>query len=584
VWATDGNLYGVTYEGGANNKGSIYRVTPAGEQTTLHSFDGTDGWHPVCTLIQASDGNLYGTTANGTTHFGGTIYRMSLSGSFQLIHGFDDLAGGNLAFGSLLQTPNGMLYGTTRAGGDNFAGTVFKLKMDGSGFTRIHSFSGGQQDGNSPSGDLSRAADGSLYGTTFYGGPANYGAIFKIDPNDNVTTIHTCTTATGASPYGPPIQARDGNLYGTMSFGGGGAGRGAVYRITPDGTYSILHTFAGSEGMKPYSGLVQGEDGDLYGSTTEQNLNQTGTVYKITTGGDVTTLHTFSAMSNNTNLDGALPSGALVVGGDGNLYGSTQLGGTGGNGTVYRLVTPKRRMLLQNQTDRRIAIMTVTGTNITLSRPTFPTLPAGWRVAAYADIDRDGQYDIVVQNTVTRAISILFMNGGAVRASKSLSPLLPVNWEVVASGDFNGDGRPDLVAQNVSTQQVSVLTTDGVRITGSLPLDQKLPPGWRVVGAGLFSADNYTDLVMQNNTIHELAVVTLQGTKVTGTVPLGPTLAANLTVGGVWDYDGDGKPDLALQDNTTGQLGFATVVNMGISSVNGVTPTPLAGWKLVGPR
>lgn len=575
IQATDGNFYGTTYRGGAFNWGTIFRMTPSGAVTTLHVFGGVDGASPTSRLIQGPDGALYGTTTL-------TVFRMTLAGDFLKLHDLEAAGLGAAPSLPLVLAPNGMPYGTTYNGGAHIAGSVYKIRTDGTGYTIVYSFGANYNDGYSPSSGLLRASNGSLYGTTSAGGANSFGTIFRIDSNDLFSVVHTFDGDNGAGPEAGLMQARDGNLYGTA---GGGTGTGGViYRLTLSGAYTVIHNVNDPEGSMSYCDLVQAEDGDLYGTATRQNGDMTGTVYKVSLTGAVTTLHTFSQISiYGANGDGAVPYG-LASGLDGNLYGVTNIGGPSAAGTIFQIVTPKRRLLFQNQADRRIAMMTLYGTSVGISRSITPTLPEGWRVAAYADFDFDGQNDIVVQNTTTRVMAVLFLNGYGIKMSRSITNVLAEGWEVVASGDFNADGRQDLVVQNTITQQISVLLMNGLKITGSLPLDKRLLPGWRVMGVGDFDGDGFLDFVAQETATRRISVVTEQGMKVKGSVPIYPTLSEGWSVGAVSDYNGDGKPDLVVQNSSTGQISILTIANFKITGSLPVKPAPLSVWKLVGPR
>jgi uncharacterized repeat protein (TIGR03803 family) len=188
----------------------------------------------------------------------------------------------------------------------------------------------------SPRGNLIMATDGNFYFTSTAGGTDNIGAVGRMTPGGLVTTLHSFvrTNTMGNTPFAGVIQASDGNLYGTTYFGTDGGG--SVFRLTLAGVFTTLKSFGTNKEDEffPYTGLVQGPDGHLYGTTLRGGLNDKGTIYRITLdGGTFTRLHDFNGD------DGENPEGALVVGPDGNLYGTTLQGGSGSRGTVYRLTT-----------------------------------------------------------------------------------------------------------------------------------------------------------------------------------------------------------------------------------------------------
>jgi uncharacterized repeat protein (TIGR03803 family) len=180
IQGTDGYLYGTTYAGGANNNGTIFKINTSGSAfTMLHDFAGSDGSASSAGLIQATDGNLYGTTVSGGANNGGTIFRISTSGSaFATVHSLGGSGEGYGPFAGVVQATDGKLYGTTFDGGANSSGTIFKVDTTGSTFTTLHSFSG--SGGTFPSADLIQATDGNIYGTTPHGGANDYGVVFGL--------------------------------------------------------------------------------------------------------------------------------------------------------------------------------------------------------------------------------------------------------------------------------------------------------------------------------------------------------------------------------------------------------------------
>jgi uncharacterized repeat protein (TIGR03803 family) len=301
---------------------------PAQTFTTLYNFDGADGQYPYAPLVQGIDGNLYGATASGGPSEDGEIFKMTPSGALTTIY----YGGGTDA--ALVLVTDGDFYGTTvnggssRACGSNGCGTVFKITPSGT-FATLYGFD--LTDGYAPNG-LVQGADGDFYGTTFIGGAHHAGTVFKITPGGTLTTLHTFDVTDGGFPEGALVQATDGNFYGTTYYGGSNSeclskyGCGTVFKITPSGTLTTLHSFDETDGDGPGAGLVQASDGDLYGTTGGGGAYYDGTVFKITLGGSFTMLHTFDG------TDGADPDAALIQATDGNLYGVTYSGGTNTGG------------------------------------------------------------------------------------------------------------------------------------------------------------------------------------------------------------------------------------------------------------
>lgn len=376
VQAPDGNYYGTTSKGGTFDRGTVYKVTPAGVVTTVHSFrwgQATDGAIPAAPLVVGPDGHLYGTSRGGGAGCGGgidcgTLYRITASGIVTVLHRFDQVTGARPS-AALTLGSDANFYGVAPSGGAFDDGTAFRLTPGGT-FTLLHSFS--STIGRFPQG-LVRAADGNFYGAVSIGPNSNLnGAIFRMTPAGVVTTLHVfggnaagqsavtllagqdghlygttvrggtsglgtffrvtlagvhtvlhSFTSTAYEALGTPLHANDGNLYGTTYF----PGAGSVYRITPQGTFAVVHSFPGvSPG--PWGGLIQGSDGALRG-TTLGTPTSAGAVFAVSTSGAVTSIPLPSS-------GGTTPIGALTVRADGQLSGTTEFGGATAQGTIFR--------------------------------------------------------------------------------------------------------------------------------------------------------------------------------------------------------------------------------------------------------
>jgi uncharacterized repeat protein (TIGR03803 family) len=252
--------------------------------TTLHSFNGGDGRWPEAALIQASDGNFYGTTALGGEHHEGTVFKVDPAGNLTTLHSFNGFpSDGAGAIAGLVQGTDGNFYGTTASGGTFFQGTVFRMTPSGV-LTVLHSFSSFLYEGAVPVAGLAQGSDGNFYGATALGGEHFQGTVFKIDSTGGFTTLHSFSgsPSEGAVPIGGLIEGSDGNFYGTTAYGGEHF-QGTVFRITPTGALTVLHSFSGSpsEGAVPIGGLVQGSDGNFYGTTALGGTHGEGTVFKL---------------------------------------------------------------------------------------------------------------------------------------------------------------------------------------------------------------------------------------------------------------------------------------------------------------
>jgi uncharacterized repeat protein (TIGR03803 family) len=328
---TDGNLYGTTSAGGMHGKGTVFRITPSGTLTTLYSFcaksNCADGSTPYGGLVLGTDGNFYGTTFSGGTKGVGTIYKITPGGKLTTLHIFNFSDGFN-PYDGVIQGTDGNFYGTTINGGAHLLGNVFKMTPQGV-VSNLHSFD--SSDGSEPEAGVIQGTDGNFYGTTYNGGgPGGYGTIFKITSAGVFTTLHFFDDATdGRQIVSGLVEGTDGNFYGT-SGGGGAFGDGTFYSITPAGALTVLHDFNGTDGIS-CNLLLLGSDGNFYGTTFSGGANGDGTVFEATTQGTVTTLHNFS------ETDGVLSFAGPAQGTDGSLYGLTQFGGSKNNGTAFRL-------------------------------------------------------------------------------------------------------------------------------------------------------------------------------------------------------------------------------------------------------
>ncbi|HEV2379931.1 MAG TPA: choice-of-anchor tandem repeat GloVer-containing protein [Terriglobia bacterium] len=328
---TDGNLYGTTSARGSHGKGTVFKITPSGTLTTLYSFCAkskcTDGSVPYGGLVLGTDGNFYGTTFSGGTLGVGTVYKITPAGKLTTLHSFNFSDGYN-PYDALIQATDGNFYGTTQFGGAHLLGNVFKMTPQGV-VTNLHSFN--SSDGSEPEAGVIQGSDGNFYGTTYNGGSSgSYGTVFKMTPEGVLTTLHFFSDETdGRAIVSGLVEASDGNFYGTASLGGP-LGYGTIYTITPAGALTVLHNFDTTDGSSPNL-LLLGTDGNFYGTTISSGANGDGTVFEITPQGALTTLHNFD------KTDGDLPFAGPAQGTNGNLYGVTQFGGSKSDGTVFQL-------------------------------------------------------------------------------------------------------------------------------------------------------------------------------------------------------------------------------------------------------
>ena len=331
----DGYFYGTSQEGGANDLGTIFKVSTTGQLTVLHSFAGgtTDGSYPVSGVIIDAAGNLFGTTSYGGTFSGGLVYKLAPNGTETVLHSFGGTGDGQYPALELTADPNGNLYGVTIAGGASGDGTIFQLTSSGVE-TLLHSFD--LTDGQSPAGQLFRDTDGKLYGTTEAGGKYKGGTVFSCDVNGNFTDLHDFGSMPndGHFPKSGVVPGAGGYLYGTTFYGGAHKEAGTVYRIKRDGSgEALVHSFYGPDGNLANS-LTVDAHGTLYGTTEKGGTQGLGVLFKMTPAGKETVLHSFAKPI------GFYLSGAPAFDAAGNLYGTTD-GGQGRSiryaGTIFKI-------------------------------------------------------------------------------------------------------------------------------------------------------------------------------------------------------------------------------------------------------
>jgi uncharacterized repeat protein (TIGR03803 family) len=478
IQGADGNYYTTTNIGGAGTCpgevedqipgcGAVVKITPAGKLSVFYSFPydaststAPNGWFPQAGLVQGDDGNFYGVTTEGGTggtscadttgQSGcGTVFKLTKSGVLTVLHSFCGGNGcGSLAIdgaeptGRLIFGTNGDLYGTTQAGGlyNGFynQGTIFRISTSGA-YTILHVFSGPfgtTGDGANPVAGLILGTDGNFYGTTLAGGSGGQdegeGTVFKMTPAGAVTILHSFVGSDGAGsdgsyPKGALVEASDGNLYGTC-YSGGANGTGTAFRISMKGVFTKIYDFPaevapGSIGNFPRAGFIQASDGNLYGTAWEGGPFNDGTIYQLTLSGAGKLEASFDGTTGST------PLGAAAQGSDGRLYATLQYDGGENSNDVQDqgsisvlnlgLKPPKPQIRLFSPASG------VVGAKITLMGSAYIGTKAVKFKSTSADfvVDASGYITATVPTGATSGMISVTNAGGTVTSAKSFTVL-----------------------------------------------------------------------------------------------------------------------------------------------------------------
>lgn len=334
--AGNGKLYGTTYRGGSSNVGVIFSFDPSSSIfTKLKDLSNLNGYNPTGNLIQATNGKLYGMTSQGGTNDAGVIFSFDpVSNVYTKLKDLEDTIGA-VPNGSLLQANDGKLYGVTNSGGNNGSnGVIFSFDLSSSKYSKLKEFDG--TNGSNPYGSLVQSVSGVLYGMTSTGGSSNNGVIFSFDPSSlTYTKLRDFNNQDGNYPYGSLIQATNGKLYG-MTSGGGSKDKGVIFSFDLSSlSYTKVKEFdSSSDGGNPGGSLLQLKNGKLYGLAT----------YSESTGSVIFSLEPVSGAYTKlkdiaSNETGSNIAGSLLFASNGQLFGTTSLGGSNGVGVIFSLDT-----------------------------------------------------------------------------------------------------------------------------------------------------------------------------------------------------------------------------------------------------
>jgi len=304
-------------------------------ERVLHRFSGDDGSYPNADLTFDNAGDLYGTASNGGAYNWGTIFRLDPEGKYSALYSFTGGADGQTPAGGVtIDETTGDLYGTATFGNSG-NGVIYRLSSNGK-LTVVHAFDG-THDGTSPVGTLVRDKLGNFYGAAEFGGAGDDGTIFELSAKGKLKVLHAFNGSDGIFPQGSLVRDGAGNLYG-IAGQGGASGAGSVYRIAADGSFTLLYSFSGdSDGGYPVGGLALDKRGNIYGTTQLGGTAGFGVIFELSPKGKESVLYNFTGGS-----DGAFPQGDLLRDKSGALYGTAESGGIVncggiGCGTVFEL-------------------------------------------------------------------------------------------------------------------------------------------------------------------------------------------------------------------------------------------------------
>jgi uncharacterized repeat protein (TIGR03803 family) len=342
---SSGNMYGVTNQGGANGKGAVYKIAAGTHAVSLFaSFvapSSTTGAYPQSGLTLDSSGNLWGTTSQGGIYNAGVIYKIAAGTStITTVASLPQVGGGISSVNdSMVIDSSGNLFGASQGSGDGF---LFELPAGSSTVTNLHTFSG--SDGANPAGSVIVDSSGNLYGTTYAGGANSDGTVFKLS-GGNLTTLVTFNGTNGSAPESTPVMDASGNLFGTTSTGGAN-GDGTVWEIAHGtSTLTTLASFNNTNGNGPERGkLLIDSAGNLYGTTNTGGSSGDGTAWELPAGAG-----TIVPITNFTSTTGYNPPVGLLMDSAGNLFGVTNSGGANGYGAVYELTQSATQAVITSQ-------------------------------------------------------------------------------------------------------------------------------------------------------------------------------------------------------------------------------------------
>lgn len=468
----DGNIYSTSQAGGAklHKSGAGFFFTPQGALTRIWDFDPYPAPStPSSGLTMGTDGLFYGTTTTGGSHLVGTVFSLTSGGTFTTLFNFTGGTDEGVPQAAPVLGPDGNLYGTSDGVYAGTYGTAYKITTKGM-LTTIHPFQ--FTDGATPY-QLIAGIDGNFYGVARGGGSKNMGVVFRMTKAGAVKVLHSFTgyPADGSLPVGTLAQANDGTLYGT-TYQGGTKNWGIIFKISPAGTgYTILHNFDRTlsivDGIQPLAGMVVGTDGNLYGTTSSGGKQNSGALFKITSAGTYTTLYSFCAVAGCK--DGLSPQTPILQHSNGKFYGLTR-GNSLGGGVFYSLDANLKPFV------SLVSVWGKVGTNVEILGQGFngaTAVKVGATAAKFTIVSDTYMTAIVPAGTsgfvtVTTAAGTLTSNRKFFVAP-TISSISPVSGPVGTQVVINGNGLINASKVTISGKSATFTINSDIKITAAVP-------------------------------------------------------------------------------------------------------------------
>ncbi len=459
----DGNIYGQTYNGGANNEGTVWKVTPAGVFTTLDSFAYPASNTATGGLTLALNGDFYGVDDHGGANELGYVFKLTPAGVLTDLHDFTNVEGG-FDGEPLTLGPDGNLYGL-----DWYNCYFFKVTVATGVYTNVSN--------TCPQGtfyQLTLGADGRFYGVATNNGANNKGFVFAISTAGKVTVLHNFNGTDGEFPLGSLVQASDGNFYGVTQQTLTNPNAGEIFKMTPAGIITSLHVFAadGSEGTSPEGGLLAASDGNLYGTTSSGGASDGGTLYKITRTGTFTLLRSFTC-----STDGCNSWVPLLQNTNGTLYGFSNGGGTNNAGTIYKVAssTFPPFIVVQNYSTKSGATVDILGSSFISKGPVTGVNFGGVPATSFKVVNNSFITAVVPPTAVTSLVWVNISSGNVgtlknLKIAPTVTTLTPVSGAVGTSVTLTGTAFTGATKVTFGGITATKFTVNSVtKITATVP-------------------------------------------------------------------------------------------------------------------